>query len=153
MTDNASRGGAQRQSDTELAGLLCHHRREQTVQADDRDERGERRKEREEQEVRAPGRLLARDFVTHERDADRPVRVHRAQARVNRRDGGLRRSARADDDVADRELRLIVRDVDIERRRAEVAVPHVGDNADDGPPRRHNAFFVEAMTAQFLADR
>ena len=35
----------------------------QTVQADDRDERGERRKEREEEQVRAPGRLLARNFV------------------------------------------------------------------------------------------
>src|SRR5207245_785389 len=81
--DNASGGGAQCQSDAELVGLLRHHRREQAVKADDRDERGERRKEREEEQVRAPGRLLARDFVTHQRDADCPVRVHRAQARMN----------------------------------------------------------------------
>src|SRR5205823_11105887 len=60
---------------------------------------------------------------------------HRAQACVNCRDGGLRRSARADDDVAHRELGLIVRDVNVERRRAQVAVPHVGNDADHGPPR------------------
>ena len=97
-------------------GLLRHDRREQAVKTNDCNECSEPRKEREEEEVRAPGRLLARDFVTHQRDADRPVRVHRAQARMNRGDRGRRRSARADHDVADRELRLIVRYVYVERR-------------------------------------
>src|SRR5207248_5407188 len=99
-----------------------------------------------------PRRLLARDFVLHQRDADRPVRIDRAHARMDRGDRPLRRSARADHDVADRELALIVRNVYVERRRAQIAVANVGDDADDGPPRRNLAFLVEAMTAQSLAD-
>ena len=108
FADHLAGGRTQCQSDAELMGLLRHQRRQQAVKADDRDESGERRKKREEEQVRAPGRLLARDLVRHQRDADGPVRIHRTQARVNRSDRVLRRSVRADDDVVDRKLRLIV---------------------------------------------